>query len=413
MESGHESSADPHTRVLDFYAVSVTEDDFWRLIGLIKESETEPLVAALTRLDRDGIVGFHDHLVGAISVLDTPAHREQVVFEEGVDGDPIPPDSDEFDALRLAVVAEGRERWAAIVQDPTKLAGIWSLVVAEDLEFATSAAFEEATGDPWPMVSLARNDDPSEPASMTWPWPGWITLLAANHLWEGRLHHLPETYYEHLDWIQTQLVADRTWKDWWTAIAGPTVQLAVEIEYTYTDKQRTTIRAARDGGRDVIAVRAVVPALYPEGQYNQRQLRVYNLAWAARARQDSDHVLGKVAAKYKVSPPASLPEVAVMKAERIAAAQAEVRGSAAWWANRRETARQVAEIWRGRIPEVAIKALISEYGDAGRLTVLEDIAHLRREYQFPVLPDDHGRLAAAGYTDEQIAVALGDGASRG
>lgn len=379
------------------------QDEFWRLIELIEGEDVNPLVEALTALTGDQIHGFYEQLGSAVLAVTSDAHRRQVVYD-GYD-EPLDAEAEEFVAVGLTVVAGGRERWWAIAQEPSLLATTWDTEVAEDLEFAAENAFEEATGDPWPQSPLIQTGVPID--SPPYPRGSWVSLFSAEVIWRSsEAHVLPRSYHEHLSWIETHLEADPAWNEWWVEFRGPDCQLDVTFEYTRTATARTTIRAGHDwAGREELAVKAVVPALYGKRDRKLVKSKPDDIAWARAARDHVDFVLARVAKNFDRTLP-TLPDLETMEADRLAAARREAQELAASWAAREQTARDVARMWKGRIGDREIADLEANYIDGGRYRVLDVIAQLRRSYGFEVRVDDYSQLAAAGYSAEQVSAAL-------
>lgn len=127
-------------------------DDFWALIALLGPDgaggDLEAFASGLAALDEQQLLAFGEQLMAAAAELDTPEHASQTVFDldEPVHSVPSAMSSDEFWAVRLAVVAAGRDFWSAVLADPARLAGSWPVQDARLILDAPAAAYNRVTG---------------------------------------------------------------------------------------------------------------------------------------------------------------------------------------------------------------------------------------------------------------------------
>ncbi len=126
------------------------ESEFWDLIGELNwnavgddEAVCEPLANALVGKSIDAIDAFAEHLAQKLHALDTEAHARQIG-----EGAYVGPDEhfsvDWFLYARCCVVANGREVFETVLEDPSQM--------PEDLEFeallyVAATAYERKTGD--------------------------------------------------------------------------------------------------------------------------------------------------------------------------------------------------------------------------------------------------------------------------
>jgi len=118
-----------------------SEDDFWRIIDKIdwskKDSEQKlaPAVKALAKMPVAGICIFADKVSEKLYQLDTRAHAGIYAANE--------PDhfisADDFLYARCAVIAEGKEYYEKVLNDPAKMP---EDIVFEPLLYLADDAFE-------------------------------------------------------------------------------------------------------------------------------------------------------------------------------------------------------------------------------------------------------------------------------
>jgi hypothetical protein len=122
---------------------------FWGLIGLVDptrgsedDAAVAPLVRALSDLPDRDIAGFADQLARKLHALDGRAWAR----ESGSTiwwGEPDSLSVDAFLYARLAVVAAGRDRYEAVLGDPSRMPKDAEF---EPLLYVASNAYERKTG---------------------------------------------------------------------------------------------------------------------------------------------------------------------------------------------------------------------------------------------------------------------------
>jgi hypothetical protein len=125
-----------------------SEDDFWSIIGKIDwakkglENKTIPAIKMLAKMPVSSIYLFHDKLSMKLYYLDTRAHATVYAVEE--------PDNfisaDDFLYARCAVVAEGRDYYEKVLNDPAQMPND---IVFEPLLYLAEDAFELKMGIPF------------------------------------------------------------------------------------------------------------------------------------------------------------------------------------------------------------------------------------------------------------------------
>lgn len=123
----------------------MTDDEFWALIDLIggtrwddSTSDVTALVAALSVLPEGKITAFYDLLGDKALALATPEHYSAFSWFPGL--------SDTFLYARLAVIANGRETYEAILAHPRLFPARSSNVWFERLLHVCDDAYRIATG---------------------------------------------------------------------------------------------------------------------------------------------------------------------------------------------------------------------------------------------------------------------------
>jgi hypothetical protein len=135
----------------------MNEDRFWQLIDMIEraqigearddEAALRPLLEALSNETEDDIRAFEDQLARALYRLD----GKKLANEAGESGG----SDDGFLYARCWVVAQGRERYQAVIADPSRMPKTvdeWF----EPLLYVAAEAWQEKTGEEWdhePAVS--------------------------------------------------------------------------------------------------------------------------------------------------------------------------------------------------------------------------------------------------------------------
>jgi hypothetical protein len=107
----------------------------------------ETLVRALASSSETNILDFREQLRSAVDMLDTPHQRVQQAW---ILGDPLRSVSaalsdSEFEEVRVAVVAAGRDVWLDVLAEPTHLAVGWSLQLSRGLLEAPEVALRHRT----------------------------------------------------------------------------------------------------------------------------------------------------------------------------------------------------------------------------------------------------------------------------
>ena len=168
-------------------------------------------------------------------------------------------------------------RWADVVADPSRFAGRWDFSLGEDL-LAVDRAFERATGEPAPPVSVDGPRDQTQ-ALLLLPRQAWLHVFPAEHLGTRRLK-LPKAYKGSLLHLQQLLNSDPSWWDWWEKTRGGPSQLICHIGYHDQDQVRSSLRRGRDfAGEGKVTVQVVVPLLpagssHPSGEDDADQVRL-------------------------------------------------------------------------------------------------------------------------------------------
>ncbi len=133
----------------DWASMAMSDDVFWRLIGLLdwrkgddEEAVLEPAVRALAKMGAEGAMRFEDTLARMLHALDTEAHARAIgEYAYGV-GEYFSVDL--FLYVRCLAVARGRAFYEAALSDPTAM--------PKDAEFETllylaAWAYERATDE--------------------------------------------------------------------------------------------------------------------------------------------------------------------------------------------------------------------------------------------------------------------------
>jgi hypothetical protein len=124
------------------------EDDFWRVIGTIdwskkgNENKIKPAVRMLANMPVSSIYLFADRLSAKLFELDTRAHANAYAASD--------PEyyisADDFLYARCAVVAEGKEFYEKVLNDPSQMPDD---IVFEPLLYLADDAFEMKMGIPF------------------------------------------------------------------------------------------------------------------------------------------------------------------------------------------------------------------------------------------------------------------------
>ncbi len=128
-----------------------SEADFWQVIDKIDwskktaEAKISPVVKMLAKMPLSSIYLFADKLSEKLYHLDTKAHAAAYAADE--------PDNfisaDDFLYARCAVIAEGKDYYEKVLNDPTQMP---SDIVFEPLLYLADEAFEMKMGIPFNYV---------------------------------------------------------------------------------------------------------------------------------------------------------------------------------------------------------------------------------------------------------------------
>lgn len=384
---------------------SMDEDEFWRLADLAGQDAIEALVAELAGRGGAEIVAFHERLRTAMAALDTEEHRSQPVGD--VHGGALfPPSEDTFEDLRAAVVASGREQWQAMVADPATLSRRWPLALGEEFAVAAAEAYELATGDPWPNLDLVTPHDPDAPGALPpATLQGWLMILIDEHSVPGGL---PEAYLVQVRWLEQVLDVEEWWRRWNTARDRESqvdCYLDHGPDYGAGRAGRASTFVGTDfAGRDKVTVRVRLPL--PSVERPDLDPAGDGTGWAALAREHVEALLDVLEAEFGMPRPV-LPDPAELERRRVVEAAREAEDADGFEAWNLERTTRVPNIWAGRAPASAIDELVRTLENGGRVRLPAQLAAMRAEHQIPASAEDAEQLAAAGYSLEEIAKALG------
>lgn len=155
LRKGYVEGTPPKYEEPDWASMSMSEDVFWRIIGLFNWKKTgddeaviEPAVKALARMSVDDIKRFEDLLTEKLYALDTEAHAREIGEEAFQPGKYFSPDW--FLYVRCCVVANGRVFFETVLANPTEM--------PKDMEFESllsvgPTAFARKTGEEFDYVS--------------------------------------------------------------------------------------------------------------------------------------------------------------------------------------------------------------------------------------------------------------------
>jgi predicted DNA-binding WGR domain protein len=155
LRKGYVEGTPPKYEEPDWASMSMSEDVFWRIIGLFNwkksgddEAVIEPAVKTLARMTVDDIKRFEGLLTEKLYALDTEAHAREIGEEAFQPGKYFSPDW--FLYVRCCVVANGRVFFETVLANPTEM--------PKDMEFESllsvgPTAFERKTGEEFDYVS--------------------------------------------------------------------------------------------------------------------------------------------------------------------------------------------------------------------------------------------------------------------
>jgi predicted DNA-binding WGR domain protein len=138
----------------DWSSMKMSEDVFWRIIGLFNwkklgddEAVIEPAVNALSQMTVDDIQRFEDTLSEKLYALDTEACAREI--GEGAYQSSEHFSVDYFLYVRCVVVANGLAAFAAVIADPAEMPKDCDF---EPLLWVARAAYERKTGGEFEYV---------------------------------------------------------------------------------------------------------------------------------------------------------------------------------------------------------------------------------------------------------------------
>jgi Protein of unknown function (DUF4240) len=305
--------------------VTLAEDEFWRLIGLLwRSGNVDRLADELRRRPGAEILGFFERLRAAVAALDSEAHRQHSVMGGG-DGAQAVLSEDGFEDLRLAVVAGGRDRWRTAVADPSTLTDGWPQELGEELGIAAATAYEVATGDPWPNLVLSVPSASPETSLPPTSLQAWLLLMPLENSDAGSVV-LPAAYMVQLEWLEKTLNRPAWW-DRWNAIRGAGSHLDCFLEYGTVRGRRSGVHVGRDyAGREEVTV--TVRVEWPEAEKSDPAAKPLPVSstdsagWAALARAHVELVLDVLATKLGIRLP-PLPPPAELERQRLGTADRE------------------------------------------------------------------------------------------
>lgn len=139
------------------------EDDFWSIIDQIDwskkgaENKLKPAVKMLAEMPVSSIYIFADKLSAKLYLLDTRAHAEVYAAKD--------PEhfisADDFLYARCAVIAEGKEYFEKVLNDPSQMP---DEIVFEPLLYLAGDAFEMKMGIPFNYVPTYNYETQSNKA---------------------------------------------------------------------------------------------------------------------------------------------------------------------------------------------------------------------------------------------------------
>jgi len=110
----------------DWTSMKMSEDVFWRIIGLFNwkklgddDAVIDPAVKALAKMSQEQILQFEDILGEKLYALDTAAHAKEIGEEAFQPGKYF--SVDWFLYSRCVVVANGRKLFESVIADPTQM----------------------------------------------------------------------------------------------------------------------------------------------------------------------------------------------------------------------------------------------------------------------------------------------------
>jgi len=387
---------------------AVDRDAFWSVIERLgPDLDLDSFRVALAARTGEEISTFWDHLVACAAALNTEQHRGQTPVDVGDDlADPLPLGDDAFLDARVAVIAHGREAYEAVLHHPERFAAVWPFELGGDLVEAVGEAFESSTGEPWPALN------PYVPAPSRLPRAKrsrWLAVYVRDYSRVGRGVRPGQPYDAHMGYLERLMNEDQRWWAWWDDLRGEESRLVLELDPKPVKQLRSTLQSGRgQTGYDEVRIAVRVP----ESEFDQPLTsETPALGWAMLARAHFDLLLSTLSAKTNVELPAWLPPTdtaALDEQRRRRETEEGARDRQHWRAEEAwQRHRSSEHIWRGRAPDEAVDQLITATKGGKRLVALPQmIADLRHTHNIAPAPDDADRLAEAGYSPEEIAIAL-------
>lgn len=155
LKKGYQEGIAPTYKKTEWASFSMSEEIFWRVIGLFNWKKTgddeaviEPAVKALTEMSLEDIFRFEDLLNQKLYALDTLAHAREIGELAYVPEKYFSPDG--FLYARCVVVANGPELYQSVLSDPSQM--------PKDMEFEAlltvgPEAYERKTGQEFDHLS--------------------------------------------------------------------------------------------------------------------------------------------------------------------------------------------------------------------------------------------------------------------
>lgn len=172
LKKGYIEGLAPEYEKPDWASMSMTEEVFWRIIGLLNwkklgddDAVIEPAIKALSLMTTDEIFKFEDILSEKLYALDTELHAREI------GEDAYQPDKhfsvDWFLYARCVVVANGPELFEYVINHP---AAIPKDCEFEALLYIGPTAYERKTGDEFDHVPALSYETFSN--NLGWPNAG-------------------------------------------------------------------------------------------------------------------------------------------------------------------------------------------------------------------------------------------------
>lgn len=169
LRKGYVEGSAPESSKLDWKSMPMSDEVFWRIIGLFNWKKTgnddaviEPAVRALSQMTTNDICQFEDIMAQRLFALDTQAHAENIGQESYSAGRYF--SADWFLYARCCVVANGKDYYESVLATASNM--------PKDLEFESllsvaANAFERKTGMPFDHQTSVSYESFSNTAE--WP----------------------------------------------------------------------------------------------------------------------------------------------------------------------------------------------------------------------------------------------------